>query len=147
MSLTNIAQRKWDFLLITQNKSSVYLNILQMDIVLITASRSYCSIQTVSKEYVLSQPMGEIEDMLNPELFLRIGRSYIINPLYLKSVVGYVLTFDFNCRELSITVPHAPWDKLLPNLPIIGKRKRVLQKQRERIKKRYSEDGVTNSGG
>ena len=136
MVKNDITKRKWDFLLVTCSEPSVYVNLLQEDIVLITASRSYSSIQTVEREYILSQPMGEIESMLNPEIFLRVGRSYIINPLHLKTIVGYVLTFELDNNEKSITVPRASWDVLLPYLPIIGRRKRVLKKQQERIKNR-----------
>lgn len=50
------------------------------------ACGNYVSIQVISDNFMYRATMDSIEAKLKPDSFLRIHRSYIINPLYLESV-------------------------------------------------------------
>lgn len=114
-------------MLLVPEERGVYSVVKQNDIMFLCANRNYCEIQTLDRRYTLSQPMGEVEELLIKSMFVRIGRSYIINMSHLKSVAGYQLTFT---NKISIEVSHEAWDRVYLALPIVGTRKRVMEKWR-----------------
>lgn len=123
-----LMSHQWDILVIRCEDSNTYEVILQQNIVFIQASRNYCTVITKEKRYCLSQPMNEVQIYLDTNRFIRIGRSYIINPSFLKRIMGYMLFFNVSGKEVSIHVAHESLDKIFPYLPIVGTRKRVLDK-------------------
>lgn len=56
------------------------------DIYYLEAERDYTRIYTADKSYLSNYGIGSIELRLNPQLFLRIHRSYIVNMHYMKEV-------------------------------------------------------------
>ena len=71
---------------IREIKDSIFLNvqkkkvkILFSEIVYIESQREYIRIITTKKEYISKMSTHEIEDLLPPNLFKRIHRSYIIS--------------------------------------------------------------------
>jgi len=131
-----LMSHQWDILVVRCEDSNTYKVVLQQDIVFIQASRNYCTIVTKEKRYCLSQPMSEVQVYLDSKIFIRIGRSHIINPSYLRKVMGYMLFFDVTGKEESIHVAHEAWDRILPYLPIVGTRKRVVDKWRSKYLKK-----------
>ena len=98
-------------------------------IMFVTARRNYCIIQTVREEILLTLPMCELEDCLNKYPFFHIGRSHIINIDYLDDIVGLIMIFKTGRTEKRITISQNARKRLPMNLPIVGPRKRVMEKR------------------
>ena len=45
----------------------------------VEADRSYCKIYTETKEYLLSVPLGHLEEKLPKRNFQRVHRSFVVN--------------------------------------------------------------------
>ena len=61
-------------------KESGYKKVSTEDIIYLEAQRNYCNIHlTKGNTYTVSVPMNEVYDDLNPYVFKRVHRSYIIN--------------------------------------------------------------------
>jgi DNA-binding LytR/AlgR family response regulator len=54
------------------------------EIVYLEADGNYSKIITKSKTHLVTRKLGELEEMLKPLGFIRVGRSGIINPAYLS---------------------------------------------------------------
>lgn len=52
----------------------------------VSASGNYLDIQTETKKHILRETMSQFQQRLTPYGFVRIHKSYIINPEYLKEV-------------------------------------------------------------
>ncbi|MEL6135375.1 MAG: LytTR family DNA-binding domain-containing protein [Bacteroidota bacterium] len=50
-----------------------------MDICYLVAERSYCRIITLEAEYLISDPLKQLEDKLPKDQFMRVHRSYVVN--------------------------------------------------------------------
>jgi two-component system LytT family response regulator len=61
------------------NVGSRYIFINTTDIIYISSNEKYVEIHTESKKYLLREAMKNIEKSLDPKLFTRIHRSYIVN--------------------------------------------------------------------
>lgn len=55
------------------------VKIFLHDVLFVEAERSYCKIHTQDKEFLLSVPLGSLEDKLPGSIFLRVHRSYVVN--------------------------------------------------------------------
>ncbi len=64
--------------IVVKSSGRIYF-VKTKDIIRIKAAGKYLEILTNDKEHVIRQTMNDIESKLNPELFLRIHRSTIIN--------------------------------------------------------------------
>ncbi len=49
------------------------------DVLFAEAERSYCKIHTSDKEYLLSLPLGTLEEKLPKKNFMRVHRSFVVN--------------------------------------------------------------------
>ncbi|HPX84511.1 MAG TPA: LytTR family DNA-binding domain-containing protein [Bacilli bacterium] len=54
------------------------------DIVILSKSGRFISIKTINGEFVLSEPLYQIEPKLNPTWFVKISQSEIVNLRYVK---------------------------------------------------------------
>lgn len=72
-----LPDEKKDYLFLNVQKKKV--KILFSDIVFIESQREYIKIVTTKKEYVSKMSTHEIEDLLPPQLFKRIHRSFIVS--------------------------------------------------------------------
>lgn len=52
----------------------------------IGAEENYVRICTESESYLLREPIGRMEEKLDPQLFLRVHRSSIVNLQFIKEV-------------------------------------------------------------
>jgi two-component system LytT family response regulator len=84
----NESQEK-DFIFINVQKKKV--KILFSEIVYIESQREYVRIVTTRKEYVSKMSTHEIEDLLPPELFRRIHRSFIVSVKKIESYTTEVV--------------------------------------------------------
>lgn len=62
------------------------VKLLLRDIVYVAAERAYCRIVTTKTEYVLSIPLGRLEEQLPGGTFFRVHRSYLVNLSYIDEV-------------------------------------------------------------
>ncbi len=67
-------------------KSEKLLNLDVKDIMHLEASGDYTVLSTKNDQFLSSSGIGKLEDKLNPDVFIRIHRSTIINLNYLKEI-------------------------------------------------------------
>lgn len=75
------------------------------DIAYLEAQDDYVSICTEEKSYLKNETLGFYEDMLDPEYFCRIHRSYILNIAYLKKIEPYSKESRLAILKNNRTVP------------------------------------------
>lgn len=80
-----------EFIFIKTQKS--YSKIHYNDILYIEAERAYCNIHTLNNAYTQSISMGAVAEQLNPERFVKIHRSYIVN---IRKIT------EFNSAEVTV---------------------------------------------
>ena len=54
------------------------------DIIILSKSGRFISVKTINGEYVVSEPLYQIEPKLNPTWFVKISQSEIVNLKYVK---------------------------------------------------------------
>jgi len=67
-------------------KSEKLLNLPVEEIMFLEASGDYTILTTKVDQFVSSSGIGKLEEILNPEIFIRVHRSTIININYLKEI-------------------------------------------------------------
>lgn len=67
-------------------KSEKLFNLPVEEIIYLEASGDYTIITTKGDQFVSSSGIGKLEEIMNPELFIRVHRSTIINLNYLKEI-------------------------------------------------------------
>lgn len=67
-------------------KSEKLLNLAVEEIMFLEASGDYTVLTTKSDQFVSSSGIGKLEEILNPETFIRVHRSTIININFLKEI-------------------------------------------------------------
>jgi len=67
-------------------KSEKLINLPVEDIIYLEASGDYTVLNTKVDQYLSSSGIGKLEEKLNPDMFIRIHRSTIININYLKEI-------------------------------------------------------------
>lgn len=82
---TGEAREKYSSHLFVQ-KSEKLLNLDVRDIIHLEASGDYTVLSTKNDQFLSSSGIGKLEEKLNPDIFIRIHRSTIINLNYLKEI-------------------------------------------------------------
>jgi two-component system LytT family response regulator len=67
-------------------KSEKLLNLQVDEIMFLEASGDYTILTTKSDQFVSSSGIGKLEEILNPDMFIRVHRSTIININFLKEI-------------------------------------------------------------
>lgn len=67
-------------------KSEKLLNLAVDEIMFLEASGDYTILSTKADQFVSSSGIGKLEEILNPETFIRVHRSTIININFLKEI-------------------------------------------------------------
>jgi two-component system, LytTR family, response regulator len=67
-------------------KSEKLFNLPVEEIVYLEASGDYTIISTKNDQFVSSSGIGKLEEIMNPDTFLRVHRSTIVNVNYLKEI-------------------------------------------------------------
>ena len=67
-------------------KSEKLLNLSVEEIMFLEASGDYTILTTKGDQFVSSSGIGKLEEILNPETFIRVHRSTIININFLKEI-------------------------------------------------------------
>ena len=67
-------------------KSEKLYNLSVEEIIFLEASGDYTIITTKSDQFVSSSGIGKLEEIMNPEMFIRVHRSTIININFLKEI-------------------------------------------------------------
>lgn len=62
------------------------VKVFLRDIMYVEAERSYCRITAKDTEYLLSMPLKEMDEKLQPANFFRLHRSYVVNLQQLDTV-------------------------------------------------------------
>ena len=67
-------------------KSEKLLNLAVEEIIFLEASGDYTVLTTKTDQFVSSSGIGKLEEILNPDIFIRVHRSTIININFLKEI-------------------------------------------------------------
>lgn len=67
-------------------KSEKLFNLPVEEIIYLEASGDYTIITTKSDQFVSSSGIGKLEEIMNPDMFIRVHRSTIINLTFLKEI-------------------------------------------------------------
>jgi two-component system LytT family response regulator len=67
-------------------KSEKLFNLPVEEIIFLEASGDYTVINAKNDQFVSSLGIGKIEELLNPEIFIRVHRSTIVNINFLKEI-------------------------------------------------------------
>ncbi|MCE2996039.1 MAG: LytR/AlgR family response regulator transcription factor [Cyclobacteriaceae bacterium] len=67
-------------------KSEKLFNLPVEEIIYLEASGDYTIISTKNDQFVSSSGIGKLEEMMNPDIFIRVHRSTIVNVNYLKEI-------------------------------------------------------------
>lgn len=67
-------------------KSEKLINLAVEEIMFLEASGDYTILTTKTDQFVSSSGIGKLEEILNPEIFIRVHRSTIININFLKEI-------------------------------------------------------------
>jgi two-component system, LytTR family, response regulator len=67
-------------------KSEKLINLSVEEIMFLEASGDYTILTTKADQFVSSSGIGKLEEILNPEMFIRVHRSTIININFLKEI-------------------------------------------------------------
>ena len=49
------------------------------EILFLEADRNYCKIYTLEKEYLVSTPLGNVEEQISSKKFIKVHRSFVVN--------------------------------------------------------------------
>ena len=76
------------------------------EILFVKAEGNYSMIHLKNREFLFTRKIGEVEEILLPHGFFRVGRSYIINPAYLVRVSRkqHICTIEFENSSHEIPV-------------------------------------------
>ena len=74
--------------------NSKYVRIDLCDIIYIESLRNYIKIVTGKQQYVILNTLKRMEELLPPDLFCRVHRSFIV-------AIGKVVSFDNNMLDLN----------------------------------------------
>lgn len=67
-------------------KSEKLFNLPVDEIIYLEASGDYTVISTKNDQFVSSSGIGKLEELMNPDIFIRVHRSTIVNVNYLKEI-------------------------------------------------------------
>lgn len=100
------------------------------DIVYLEAQQNYCVIHLLKENeksrMMVTVPMCEVLEDLNPDLFVRIHRSYAVNIEHINVIAGYMVQMD-NGKDINIGREYR--NNLEDMFVFIGSRKRVKEKK------------------
>jgi two-component system LytT family response regulator len=90
-----------------------FINLNVEDIIYFEAEKDYTRIHTENKNYLSNFGIGILEQRMNPKLFMRIHRSYIVNIHFIKEVFreGYSVQVILR-NDKSLNVSRSYMDEL-----------------------------------
>lgn len=98
------------------------------DIVFLEAQQNYCAIHLLKgnekMRMLVTVPMCEVLEDLNPDLFVRIHRSFVVNIEHINVIAGYMVEMD-NGKDINIGREYR--NNLEDMFVFIGSRKRVKE--------------------
>ena len=98
------------------------------DIVFLEAQQNYCAIHLLKgnekMRMLVTVPICEVLEDLNPDLFVRIHRSFVVNIEHINVIAGYMVEMD-NGKDINIGREYR--NNLEDMLVFIGSRKRVKE--------------------
>lgn len=98
------------------------------DIVFLEAQQNYCAIHLLKgnekKRMMVTVPMCEVLEDLDPDLFVRIHRSFVVNIEHINVIAGYMVEMD-NGKDINIGREYR--NNLEDKFVFIGSRKRVKE--------------------
>jgi DNA-binding LytR/AlgR family response regulator len=101
-ALLEIADR--DFIFINSGKRQIKITLL--DIFYIESLREYINIHTKAETFTFKMPISKIEESLNPKMFVRIHKSYIVSKS--KVEVKSANMMQINGKKLPIGRTYKP---------------------------------------
>ena len=89
-----------------------YVSILFSDILFVEATGDYVVIQSTSGKYITHCTMNEVESKFNPEKFVRVHRSYIVNFGKINNIQENVLSIGDEVIPIGRTYKQVLMDKI-----------------------------------
>ena len=123
---------KWDYILV-RTEAGVLKIVRQEDIVFVQGGRSATLLQTTKEDFILSQPMIEVEKKLNDKIFIRVSKSNIVNLYHADKIMGRSIVFTVNDKEVQIEISRRIWRRIHSFLPIVGIRERVVKDRQNEV--------------
>ncbi len=99
---------------ISVQKGSALVPVQQRDIILAYVKEKLVFLRTNEGDFQLSMTLAELEELLDPELFLRVHRQYIVNTEAIAKVIpwfhgSYMLGMkDKEATEIPVSRKHIP---------------------------------------
>lgn len=84
--LQNGADGKSDVMYIRQGDSFQRIN--REDILYIESMQNYLKLHFTDKTFIIHQTMAALEELLPPNVFFRVHKSYLVNTLHIDSISG-----------------------------------------------------------
>ena len=84
-------------ILVSYKNKLVALNV--EDIIWINAEKDYSRLVTAKQSYLSNYGIGQINDKLDPEDFIRVHRSSIINIHYIQEIFKYPSSYDIKMKN------------------------------------------------
>lgn len=84
--LTDIQKEKGYLKKIMVKKRDSLIFIKSEDVIYINSEEKYIKLHTLKSTYLVRETMNNIEQKLNPEIFVRTHRSYIVNSDFIKEI-------------------------------------------------------------
>jgi len=104
-----------DRLFIRQKDQMIKVSI--KDILFLEADRNYCKIHTNEKVYLVTTPLGTVEEEMPSKKFIRVHRSFIINMDKIDALSEHRESLVIN--EISIPISRRNRDEILKYLKMI----------------------------
>ena len=84
-------------ILVSKNNKLIAVDV--EDILWIEAEKDYSSLITMDKKYLSNYGIGRIAEKLDPETFIRVHRSSIININHIKEIFKYPSSYDIKMKN------------------------------------------------
>jgi DNA-binding LytR/AlgR family response regulator len=78
------------------------------DVLFFEAARDYIKVVTTEKSHMILMTMCSMMEKLDPEIFLRVGKSYIVNKHKVVGIIiiGVLCQLDYNLNYLILEIHH-----------------------------------------
>ncbi|MEY5042818.1 MAG: hypothetical protein RJA19_45 [Bacteroidota bacterium] len=100
--LRSLAEHKADADVIFVKNRSRLVRVKNEDLLFVEALKDYVVVHTRQESYTIHSTMKEVEQKLNPRLFVRVHRSFIVNIDAVESIKYAMITMEGMEKEIPV---------------------------------------------